>query len=71
MSAIALPLPPPGVEWITLGQAAARLGVSRNCVRKLIADRRLSERRIATWRRVPAHEVAALAEAATTPAIAD
>lgn len=62
---------PDSTVWLSLGQAAGRLGVSRTVVRRLIADGRLTTRRIGYWPRVRADEVDALAEAATVPARTD
>jgi excisionase family DNA binding protein len=67
MSALAL-APGQGVVWLSVGQAARRLGVSRTVVRRLIDDRKLTVRRIGYWPRVPAHELAALEDSSTTPA---
>jgi excisionase family DNA binding protein len=67
MSALAL-APGQATVWLSIGQAAARLGVSRTVVRRLIAERRLTVRTVGYWPRVVAAEVDALAEASTTPA---
>jgi excisionase family DNA binding protein len=57
------------VEWISLGPASKRLGVSRDTVRDLIRDGRLTKREVpGAWVKVPLHEVEALAEKCTTPA---
>jgi excisionase family DNA binding protein len=57
-------------DWVTIGRAAARLGVSVQVVDNLIRDGKLSVRRVGTWRRVRASEVEALDRRSTTPAVA-
>ena len=56
-------------EWITIGVAARRLRVSQGTVGILIRRGQLSCRRVNSWRRVPASEVAALDRSATTHAV--
>jgi excisionase family DNA binding protein len=55
-------------DWIRLGVAAERLRVTIPVVVTLIRNGKLSVRRVGSWRRVRADEVAALDEAATAPA---
>jgi excisionase family DNA binding protein len=69
MSALAL-APSAASTWLLYGQAARRLGCSRTVVRRLVDEGRLTVRRVGCWARVPAHEVDALAESCTTPAVA-
>jgi excisionase family DNA binding protein len=71
MSAALALAPGQATAWLSIGQAAARLGVSRTVIRRLVAERRLTVRTIGCWPRVLAAEVDALAEASTTPAIAE
>ena len=58
------------VEWISLGPACKRLGVSRDTVRQLIRDGLLTVRNVpGAWSKVRADEVERLAEKCTQPAL--
>jgi excisionase family DNA binding protein len=57
-------------DWITIGRAAARLGVSVPTVRNLVRDGKLSVRTLGHWTRVRASEVEALDRESTKMAVA-
>jgi hypothetical protein len=67
MSENAMATPARG-PWITLGAAAAKMGVSIFVVNDLIRQKRLSVMRLRTWKYVSATEVEALIEQSITPA---
>jgi excisionase family DNA binding protein len=56
-------------DWIPIGRGAAQLGVSVPVVDKLIREGKLSVRRVGTWRRVRASEIAELDKESITPAV--
>jgi hypothetical protein len=58
----------PGKTWIHLTEAARRLETSLQMIQDLIADGRLSVRRLRHWRTVNAEEVEQIDREAVTPA---
>jgi excisionase family DNA binding protein len=59
--------PQPG-EWLTIGVAARRLGVSVTTMRRLAKSGRLTVREIpGSWPRVPSAEVDEILDSSTCP----
>jgi excisionase family DNA binding protein len=67
-SNMSIPKAAKGGEWITIGEAASRLNVSRGCIVRMIDDQRFTIREVGYWLRIKASEIDQYNRDSITPA---